>query len=283
VAEQESLALGEVRGDVLLVNRGNLEIGDSNENDIGATHRLSGGENLEAMLFGDGDGFAAPVETDGHADPAVFEIQRVGMALGAETNDGHLPFFQGRKVGVRVVIDAGGHGVVLLWGLGWKGSAAGQGDPARPAQFEDSEGFHQGEKLVDLALVAGHLDGEAGGLHVDDFGAEDVANLHHLRAGGGVGLHLEEDQLPVDDIAILEVMDLEHIDQLFELFDHLLENLVVPDDHDGHPRNLVVLGGADVESVDVKAASAKETGDPGEHPEPVLNHDRNGVTHKGRC
>ena len=137
------------------------------------------------------------------------------------------------------------------------------------------------EELVDFAFIPGHLDGEAGGLHVHDFCAEDVADLHDLGPGGGGGLHLEQDEFPVDDVAVLEIVDFQHVDQLVELFHDLFENLVVAHHHQGHPGNLVVLRGPDVEGIDVESPTAKEAGDPGENPETVLNHDGNGVTHKG--
>ena len=41
------------------------------------------------------------------------------------------------------------------------------------------------------------------------------------------------------------------------------------------------MRGPDVEGIDVESPTAKEAGDPGENPETVLNHDGNGVTHKG--
>ena len=78
-------------------------------------------------------------------------------------------------------------------------------------------------------------------------------------------------------------MDFQDIDELLELLDHLLKDLIIAHDHDGHPGDLVVLGGTHVEGVDVEAPAAKKPGDPGKHPEPVLDHDGNGVTHKGRC
>ncbi len=49
----------------------------------------------------------------------------------------------------------------------------------------------------------------------------------------------------------------------FELFDDLFQNLIVADDNDGHAGNFIVLSGADVEGVDIEAATAKEPCDAG--------------------
>ena len=80
--------LRRVGGDVLLVDRGNFQVGHGDKNHIGSPHGLGGGENLETVLLGHRNRFAAPVESDGHPDPAVFQIEGVGVALGAEADDG---------------------------------------------------------------------------------------------------------------------------------------------------------------------------------------------------
>jgi len=115
VAEQQTVALAQIRGDVLFIHRGDFQIRYGHKDDIRPANCLGRGENLEAMLFCDGDRLAAFVQADVDADSAVLEVERVCMPLGAETDHGHLSFFQGVEAGVRVVIDAGGHGGDLLW------------------------------------------------------------------------------------------------------------------------------------------------------------------------
>ena len=75
-------------------------------------------------------------------------------------------------------------------------------------------------------------------------------------------------------------MDFEHIDQFFELFDDLLQDLIIADDNDGHAGDFIVLGGSDVEGIDVEAAAAKKTCNAGEYPETVLNDDGDSMAHK---
>ena len=68
------------------------------------------------MFFGDGDRFAAFVETDGDFDAAILEIKGVGVALGAEANDGGFSAKKGGKAGVTVVVDSGGHMIISCSG-----------------------------------------------------------------------------------------------------------------------------------------------------------------------
>jgi len=166
---------------------------------------------------------------------------------------------------------------------GGKSLFARESDSAGSAQLQNAEGFHELEELVDFTLITGHFDGETGGLHIHNFRAEDIAYLHDLGPGGRGSLDLEQDQFAVDNVAVLEVMDFEDIDEFVELFDNLFENLVVAHDHDGHSGDFVVLRGADIEGVDVESPTAEEAGDPGEDPESVLNNNGNGMSHKGNC
>ena len=51
VAEEERLALGEIRRDVLLVGGGLLGVGQGDQDDVGALHGLGGVEDLEALFL----------------------------------------------------------------------------------------------------------------------------------------------------------------------------------------------------------------------------------------
>ncbi len=119
------------------------------------------------------------------------------------------------------------------------------------------------EELADFAFVTGDFNGKAGGLDVDNLGTEDVADLHDLWSSGGGGFNAKQNKFAVDDVSIFEVVHFENIDQFFELFDDLFQNLIVADDNDGHARYLIVLGGPDGEGIDIEAATAKETCDAG--------------------
>ena len=119
------------------------------------------------------------------------------------------------------------------------------------------------EELADFALVAGDFDGKAGGLDVDDFGAEDVTDLHDFWPSGGGSFDAKQNKFSVDNVSIFEVVHFEDIDKFFELFDDLFQDLIVADDNDGHAGNFIVLGGADVEGIDIEAATAKKPCDAG--------------------
>ncbi len=109
VGEKEGFALGQMRGDVRFVNGGDPGIGDGDENDVRPLDGLGGIEDFEALFLGDRAGFAAGVKADDDLDPAVLEVERVGVALGAEADDGGGFAFEGFEGGVFVGIDFGWH------------------------------------------------------------------------------------------------------------------------------------------------------------------------------
>ena len=119
------------------------------------------------------------------------------------------------------------------------------------------------EELADFAFVAGDFNGKTGGLDVDNLGAEDVTDLHDFWPSGGGGFDAKQNKFAVDDVSIFEVVDFENIDQFFELFDDLFQDLIVADDNDGHAGNFIVLGRTDVEGIDIEAATAKKPCDAG--------------------
>ena len=119
------------------------------------------------------------------------------------------------------------------------------------------------EELADFAFVAGDFNGKAGGLDVDNLGTKDVTDLHDFWPSGSGGFDAKQNKFSVDDVSIFEVVDFEDIDKFFELFDDLLQDLIVADDNDGHARYFIVLGRADVEGIDIEAATAKKPCDAG--------------------
>ena len=119
------------------------------------------------------------------------------------------------------------------------------------------------EELANFAFVTSDLNGKASGLDVDNLGTEDIADLHDFWPSGGGGFDAKQNKFAVDDVSIFEVVHFENIDQFFELFDDLFQDLIVADDNDGHARYFIVLGRADVEGIDIEAATAKETCDTG--------------------
>src|SRR6516164_4790046 len=92
---------------------------------------------------------------------------------------------------------------------------------AGAGQVQHSKGFHQVQELLNLALVARHLDGKALGLNIHNLSPKDVSNLHDLRASFGINGNLHQDQLAVDVFTVPEVDDLEDVSQFIQLFDDL--------------------------------------------------------------
>src|SRR5471032_206113 len=105
-------------------------------------------------------------------------------------------------------------------------------DFARAGEVENAKGLHEQDERRHLRFVAGDLDGEVLRLHVDDLGAEDVANLHHLGAGLRVDLDLEQDQFTVNIFAFMKILHLDHINELVELARDLIEHTVITHDDD---------------------------------------------------
>src|SRR5882762_4900915 len=100
------------------------------------------------------------------------------------------------------------------------------GDLAGAGEVEDAEGLHQLDEFQYLRFIAGDLDGQVLGLHIDDLRAKDVANLHHLGAGLRIDLDLEQDQFAIDELAFVEILHFDDVDQLVELAGDLIEDAV---------------------------------------------------------
>ena len=81
VAEQQRLALGQIRADVLFKARWDFRIRHCDKNHVGLLYCLTGFKNLEAALLCNRCGFGAGVEADDDLHAALFEIERVGVAL----------------------------------------------------------------------------------------------------------------------------------------------------------------------------------------------------------
>ena len=74
VREQQRLALGQIRRDVLFVNGGLLGVGQRHEDDVGAPHRFGGGDHFKALFLRHGSRFAAFVEADDDLRPLSFRL-----------------------------------------------------------------------------------------------------------------------------------------------------------------------------------------------------------------
>ncbi len=111
-----------------------------------------------------------------------------------------------------------------------------------------------------LLRRGGELEREAVRRDVDDAGVHKLGNLHDLEALLGVAVHLDERQLAADKRLGLEHLDLDDGNHLVELLLHLLDDVLVAVDNDGHAGDLGMLRHADGEAVNVEAAPREEAG-----------------------
>ncbi len=88
VAEQERLAIGEIVADVGLIDLGRGGVRHCKKDDIGAFDRLRIADDFEALRLGGRPGRAAFVEADDDVLAAVLQVEGMGVALGAEADDG---------------------------------------------------------------------------------------------------------------------------------------------------------------------------------------------------
>jgi hypothetical protein len=109
VAEEEGLALGEVRLDVGLVNATDFGVGNGDEDDVAQLHGFGGVIDFEAFFFGDFAALAAGIQTDDDIGAAFLEVKGVCMALGAKADDGAGFAFQRGQAGVFFSVDFCGH------------------------------------------------------------------------------------------------------------------------------------------------------------------------------
>ena len=93
---------------------------------------------------------------------------------------------------------------------------------------------------------------------VDDLAAEDLADLHDLRALRAVGGDLEERELAGDRVARLEVADLQDVDELVQLLGDLVDRVQRAVDGQRDAREALVVGRPDRERVDVEPAPREQ-------------------------
>src|SRR3990172_9185441 len=110
-------------------------------------------------------------------------------------------------------------------------------DLAGSHQLLNPKRAEQLDQRLDLLLVSRGFDGERHRRDIHDPGPENVRCSQDLGAVRGCGVHLHQDQLPLHVSLFGEVSDLDHIDELVKLFDHLLDDEVVPTHDQRHSRD----------------------------------------------
>src|SRR5919201_4501818 len=154
------------------------------------------------------------------------------MALRAVADDRYLLALDEGKVGVLVVIDLHGNAP-----LDEKNRDCPYLDPqdavaapyaarAGPDGLDDGAVIERLDEGVELASVAGKLDGVGVVGDVDDAPAEDVRHALHVLALLLPGAHLDEHQLALDVLGLREVDHLDDVDELIQLLGNLLDHIV---------------------------------------------------------
>ena len=135
--------------------------------------------------------------------------------------------------------------------LPFQGNTPGAGDLFYAERIEHL--YHR----VDLLFASSRFDCNRARTYVDDLRPEYFGNLHELRSGIPVCRYFYKHQLSLDKIVVGKVDHLGYVDQLVQLFDDLLDNIVVAlgDDRDACDR--IVFAGSDGDAVDIISAGAE--------------------------
>ena len=117
VTEEQGMTGVEIRCDVLLVDLGDGEVGNGNEDHISLLYGLGSVKNFEAELLGDSAALALGIETYDDLDSALLEIEGMSVSLGTKADNGAGFSLEELQIGIFVSIDFSGHGLVVCCGL----------------------------------------------------------------------------------------------------------------------------------------------------------------------
>ena len=124
---------------------------------------------------------------------------------------------------------------------------------------------------VDLAFGTGGLNGQRFRIHVHHTHAEQAHDLQHVGTVGFVGGHLDEHQFAFHGGVRVEFHDFEHMQQLVELLDDLLQRHGLHVGGHRDARDVRAFGGGDGQRVDVECAAGEQAGDTRQHAWAVLH------------
>ena len=113
--ESERIASMQVRGNVLLVNLGLQLVGNKNHDDVSFLGSLVLEHDLQASFFSLSPALGAFAQANANVDARVHEVERMGMALRAITNNRNLLTLDDFGVHVIFVIDSNSHGFLLFF------------------------------------------------------------------------------------------------------------------------------------------------------------------------
>ncbi len=81
VRKQKRFAFRQIWRDILFISGRLFRIGNRHENHVTAFHSLRSRDDFKSFFFGDGNGFTSFVKADDDFAAALFQIERVRMAL----------------------------------------------------------------------------------------------------------------------------------------------------------------------------------------------------------
>ena len=113
-------------------------VGRQDDDEVGLLDGVRHVEHAQALGLGLGAGLRALGEPDAHVDPGVAQVQRVGVALAAVSDDRDLAVLDDGQVGV-VVVEHLGHRVGLSL-CGGGGASVVDCMPCRRARAARSQG-----------------------------------------------------------------------------------------------------------------------------------------------
>src|SRR5206468_780795 len=122
-------------------------------------------------------------------------------------------------------------------------------------------------------------DGEPFRLNIHDFGPENIAYLHHFRPVRGIGVHTQHDQFTIDVVAVPEILNFNDVNELVQLFCHLLKDGVISAYYYRHPGRRSIICRRNIQAINVESAPTEHSGDPSKDAELVFNQNRYRVTH----
>jgi len=90
VSEEQRVAFGKIRSDLCVVHRLLLGVGKQDHDRVGPLGGVGNRHDRQAFRFGLGLRGRTLAQTNNDVDARLFEVERMGMALRAVTNDGDL-------------------------------------------------------------------------------------------------------------------------------------------------------------------------------------------------
>ena len=117
VSEDQRIARLQIGRDALAVDVALDFVIDQNHDDVGFFGRIFHRLDNQTGFFRLAPGLGAGAQPDPNIQPAILQVERVGMALRAVADHGELFAFEQAQIGVVVIVNLRWHGLVFLLGV----------------------------------------------------------------------------------------------------------------------------------------------------------------------